>query len=148
MKRRSPSIVEYHDPNENLPVPLVTATQLATVTHLNKFGLAEVIKIGIIAVEEYSAAQKEKLPGTSKLELCKQVLPIVIQAAVEGGATDAITAMRLQARIDSGLDAIDDFINAFVAISKNPHFVQFREEVAAKCCKPPKAKKTKTTATE
>jgi hypothetical protein len=138
-KTPSPPIQYFRDPNADLPVPLVLATRDAVKVHLKSFGLAEVIKVATIAVEQYTAMLPKKTPGASKLELCKQVLPFVIQAAVEEGMIEALPAMRLQARIDSGLDVIEDFINAFVAISKNPQFIQFREEITEKCC----TKKTK-----
>ena len=142
-KRKTPSPPQpriYRDPNENLPTALVLAARDATGAHLKHFGLAEVIKVGTIAVEQYTSALAKKTPGATKLQLCKDILPVVIQSAVESGAIDALPAMRLQARIDSGLDVIEDFVNVYVAISKNPQFVQFREEVAEKCCKPKKSK--------
>lgn len=134
----------YHDPNDDLPAALVIAARENADKHVKTFGLADVVKVGTYAVEQFSAAQQKAVPGTTKLELCKQILPVIIQECVENGSVDSLKAMRLQARIDSGLDMIDDLINAFVAVSKNPHFIQFREEIAEKCCVK-KARKTSDT---
>lgn len=140
-KTPSPPITYYRDPNAQIAPELIAVVQQATKQHLKHFGLAEVIKVGTIAVEQYTAALAKKTPGATKLQLCKEILPVVIEAAVLNGMIEALPAMRLQARIDSGLDVIEDFVNVFVAISKNPEFIQFREEITEQCCTK-KSKKT------
>lgn len=96
---------------------------------------ATVTLIAMQAVEQYSADIK-KLAGSDKLAAAKALVPEILQLAVLNRAITQEQADDLKAKFAVGATIMEQLIEAYIVISKNPEVIQAVEAVktAAKGC--------------
>lgn len=115
-------------------LPLVQAT-LANYTGNGpnaKQGVtfATVVLIAMEAVEKYSDTIA-KLAGPDKLQAAKMLVPQILDLAVQNGVLDQAHADALTAQFNTGAGIVEQLIEAYVVLSKNPQVIQAEQAVEA-----------------
>lgn len=109
--------------------------QSALSQHSQGITFATVTLIAMQAVEQYSAEIKG-LAGPDKLAAAKILVPEILQLAVLNRAITQDQADDLKAKFAVGATIMEELIEAYIVISKNPEVVQAVEaaKMAAKGC--------------
>lgn len=89
---------------------------------------ATVVLISMQAVEKYSDTIK-KLAGPDKLAAAKQLVPQIIDLAVLNGAIEASQAADIKSQFATGATIVEQLVEAYVILSKNPQVIQAVEAV-------------------
>lgn len=89
---------------------------------------ATVVLISMQAVEKYSDTIK-KLAGPDKLAAAKQLVPQIIDLAVLNGAIELTQANNLKTQFATGATIVEQLVEAYVILSKNPQVIQAVEAV-------------------
>jgi len=87
-----------------------------------------VVLISMQAVEKYSDTIK-KLAGPDKLAAAKQLVPQIIDLAALNGAIDQTQAGNLKSQFATGATIVEQLVEAYVILSKNPQVIQAVEAV-------------------
>ena len=91
---------------------------------------ATVVLIAMQVVERYSETIG-KLAGPDKLEAAKQLVPEILAIAVQNGAIEQIKADELLAQFNTGAVVVEQLVDAYVLLSKNPQVIQAVEAAQA-----------------
>lgn len=115
---------------ENLTAQLADLAQKSLQPWLvdNKLNFANCIMFSMSVVEQYSSTVA-KIGGSDKLAVAKLMIPIVIDQALSIGAIDQPLADQLKTQLVMGADILENVIEAYVLISKNPQFIQAQQAV-------------------
>lgn len=103
----------------------------------NDINFANVILAGMRIVEEYTS-QTTGLSSEDKLKCAIDLLPLIVDYGVKFGKIGPQEGDELKGKLATGSNVVKQVISAYVMISKNPYFIQIREDieefVAVKCC--------------
>ena len=115
---------------ENLTAQLTELAQKSLQPWLvdNKLNFASCIMFSMSLVEQYSRTVA-KIGGSDKLAVAKLMIPIVVDQALSIGAIDQPLADQLKSQLAMGADILENVIEAYVLISKNPQFIQAQQAV-------------------
>lgn len=116
---------------ENLTSELADLAQKSLQPWLaegNTLNFASVIMFAMNIVESYSATVA-KIGSKDKLAVAKLMIPIVVDQALSAGAIDQPLAEQLKAQLAMGANILENVIEAYILISKNPQFLQAQQAV-------------------
>jgi hypothetical protein len=116
---------------------------LREVLEEDKMTFASGIRTAMHCAEIYG--KEKELTGGQKLDAAKDVLEKVVEMARIQGMLTYDEALELRQRYEQGIDVVEDIIEAYIAISKNPAVLQTVESVKkcidSGCLKRKRAKK-------
>ncbi len=108
---------------------IIRDTVRAPPTHAGRLTFANVVRLCMHCVEQFSLACARPMAGSSKLAMCKEAIPILIAQAVTQGIIAPEQGSSLQQQMLSSLDLVEDIVETLILVSKNPLFIQIRAEV-------------------
>lgn len=89
---------------------------------------ATIVLIAMQAVEQYSGTIG-KLVGPDKLAAAKQLVPEILNLAVQNGVLEQARADELSAQFSMGANVAEQLIEAFVLLSRHPQVIQVTEAI-------------------
>lgn len=105
------------------------------VNNSGSVNFANVIMLAMNIVETYSSTVATVSSG-DKLQAAKDMIPVVVDICVEQKVLTEEQGNSLKEKLTTASDIVINIIEAYIAISKNPAFIQAVqeiEEVARKC---------------
>lgn len=100
------------------------------------FALPQLVLAGMRATELQTADQN--VHGVEKKLIFKSVVQKVLEAARSLGVVDNDNYLKLNTYLLVGVDIVENLVETFITLSKNPTFIQLEHEVAeavSGCCK-------------
>jgi len=101
----------------------------------NSVNFVSIIMLAMHIVETYSSTVA-KVSSSDKLEAVKNMLPVVVNLCVDQHILSQQQGDALKQKLEIGSDIVVNVIEGLIAVSKNPAFIQAKEEVekeAKKC---------------
>lgn len=87
----------------------------------------------VLATMRYTEQKSGELPGSAKLNVFKDCIGGVLETAHMHNLVDNKQYGILKSVIDTGFGMVLSLVDAFIAISKHPEWIQIEKEVRA-CC--------------
>jgi hypothetical protein len=100
------------------------------------FALPQLVLAGMRATELQTADQE--VHGVEKKLIFKSVVQKVLEAARQLGVADGDAYLKLNTYLVVGVDLVDNLVETFISLSKNPTFIQLKQDMqqaVSGCCK-------------
>ena len=106
----------------------------------NTLNYASLILVSMEIVEDYTRTTKG-LGSADKLQKAIELIPKIIDIAVDHDKLTKEEGEELKNRVETGRNIVEQIIEAYIVISKNPQFLQLQEDIGEfveetynKCC--------------
>jgi len=89
-----------------------------------------VVRLAMHSQEDYSAHSRH-LTGAEKKDGIKDASQVVVAQALAMGLIDEEQSMKLHNFFDQADELVSDIVETLISVSKDPSFIQFREQATA-----------------